>query len=490
MRSLGVCGIITGKARGERASYFDISELEIDGGEEMSQMLDSDKLILEKLANASGVDDWLELLNTIETTLEDVWCIQRDEQTQIVFSYHLLDFLKAGVKPARVIALLNGDNIVRWYPELVEYGAEIDLEAVFKEVNASKRAGCLIPMAEMVRRNAYRLIDTGVDVDWLVKMSLGNIYSNELAKIVVFKGLGASDECLLEKINEEYAYRKFDRLVDVAGLDPKAVFDKVEPRLKEEVSRFGMSEEWYDRKSIEKGLKFLYEKGVLDEDAIYGVIKIAEGEDILALMKNHRRKIAGVKVTPEWLFENTNVAESIYRHLRDKNNYVEEAMGYVEQLGLDYMYVIEHLSGRDLFYDFRGHLEKFDKFLRNLSEDAVKALGRQFYEYCRNNRESLDGGGCLEMMLALFWHGAEIEPDLFYKAFDLCFGHETDVWSDYHARVALQMLDAGINRLTVDEIAEHLDYERLVKSGERFEFYRALEAHGADEKYLKKLRVC
>ena len=50
MPSLGVCGIITGKARGERASYFDISELEIDGGEEMSQMLDSDKLILEKLA--------------------------------------------------------------------------------------------------------------------------------------------------------------------------------------------------------------------------------------------------------------------------------------------------------------------------------------------------------------------------------------------------------------------------------------------------------
>ena len=56
-------------------------------------------------------------------------------------------------------------------------------------------------------------------------------------------------------------------------------------------------------------------------------------------------------------------------------------------------------------------------------------------------------------------------------------------------RIALELLDAGIKVTTADAIAMHLDYERLATSGERFSIYRAPKEHGADEEYLKKLKV-
>ena len=37
--------------------------------------------------------------------------------------------LKAGINPNKIVAMMAYNDIVKWYPELVSYGAKIDLKA-------------------------------------------------------------------------------------------------------------------------------------------------------------------------------------------------------------------------------------------------------------------------------------------------------------------------------------------------------------------------
>lgn len=405
-------------------------------------------------------------------------------QVQKILAVYCLDFLKAGVNPNKVATMMTYNDIVKWYSELISYGAEIDLKTLlYGAVNHPSTAVCreYFETNNVTHNNLYKLIATGADINWLIDYT----EPHDLAEIVILKKLGASEELLIKEIKYDIIESNFEWLVDAIGFDAKIMFEqRLWSILKDRAARSDLML----GSKYEENLIFLRERGLIGDDEVRYLVKHScDHLNTRTFRECSGKEFAGTKITPEWLISNTLMSKifDIFNCYGD-----EDLKKRASDFGLELDQLLEHFPGEILFEYHQGYPEDFDEFLRRFKQkDIIKALGRSFYAYCRGHQDKIGTMDCLKRMLTLTWHGADIEADLVYLSYAKRFEDEDEIWSDAHVRIALELLDAGIKVTTADAIATHLDYERLATSGERFGIYRALKEHGADEEYLKKLEV-